>query len=634
MRYLYLAIACPAALLAQTPASNSTAPALDPIKTSVTVLGEVQAETPSNIAVLGAPELAKIPGVNLDDRLRMVPGFSLFRRTSSLVANPTTQGVSLRGIGSSGASRTLVLWDGVPVNDPFGGWVFWTRLAPEQLDRVEILRSASTSVFGDRAMGGAIALFSPSPDRKRAHLGYEAGNRAQHLLTAGFAQPFDKFALSGGFRGYTTSGYYIVPETIRGRADTQAGVDFVSPNFKFDSFGGRHNLYLKADMLVEDRDNGTVLQRNSVNMGAISAHYSGGTVNNISLLGYHSRQEYHQSFSAILAGRNSERATSYQSVPTDATGGAFLYRRAFANADILAGGDLVRVEGYSRETVLPTGYREGGGDQLQHGLFGQANFKAGAAQFFAGLRHHFTGQGSRFWSPSGGVTVGRGPLRLRGSAYRSFRAPTLNELYRDFRAGNAVTQANPNLRQESLMGVEGGIDFIGETRRAGITFFRNSIDDIIANVTLSVTPAQIIRQRQNTAAALSRGIEFDARQRFGNFLGEVSYLYADSRFRTGPRLPQIPRHQGSAQLSYVRGGTLLAGGLRSYAYQFDDDLNTRAFILPGYAAFQFSVRQKVAKDLSAVVSMENAFNRTFYVAFSPTPNTGAPRLWRIGLRWR
>lgn len=90
----------------------------------------------------------------------MVPGFSLFRRSSSLVANPTTQGVSLRGLGSSGASRSLVLWDGIPLNSPFGGWIYWTRVSPEQLDRVEVSRGASTSVFGDKAMGGSIGLFT------------------------------------------------------------------------------------------------------------------------------------------------------------------------------------------------------------------------------------------------------------------------------------------------------------------------------------------------------------------------------------------------------------------------------------------------------------------------------------------
>src|SRR5205814_2367322 len=106
-------------------------------------------ESPASITVLDEKQLGEIPGINLDDRLRQVPGFSLFRRSSSVVANPTTQGVSLRGIGSSGASRTLVLWDGIPINDPFGGWVYWTRIDPSYIDRVEIDRGASTSVFGD-----------------------------------------------------------------------------------------------------------------------------------------------------------------------------------------------------------------------------------------------------------------------------------------------------------------------------------------------------------------------------------------------------------------------------------------------------------------------------------------------------
>src|SRR6185295_818659 len=120
----------------------------EPVRTSITVTGDISAETPANISVIDHAAIRETPGADLDDRLRMVPGFSLFRRTSSLVAHPTTQGVSLRGIGSSGASRSLVLWDGIPINDPFGGWVYWTRLAPDELDRVEIVRGATTSIFG------------------------------------------------------------------------------------------------------------------------------------------------------------------------------------------------------------------------------------------------------------------------------------------------------------------------------------------------------------------------------------------------------------------------------------------------------------------------------------------------------
>src|SRR6478609_6494434 len=106
---------------------------IEPVKTQITVTSNVATESPASLTVFGSQRLLQIPGVNLDDRLRMIPGFTLLRRTSSIAANPTTQGVSLRGIGSSGASRSLVLWDGIPVNDPFGGWVYWTRLSPEEI---------------------------------------------------------------------------------------------------------------------------------------------------------------------------------------------------------------------------------------------------------------------------------------------------------------------------------------------------------------------------------------------------------------------------------------------------------------------------------------------------------------------
>ncbi|MBI3210982.1 MAG: TonB-dependent receptor [Candidatus Solibacter usitatus] len=602
------------------------------MRTAITVAAELESETPANISVLGAPQLAAIPGLNLDDRMRSIPGFSLFRRTSSIIANPTTQGVSLRGLGSTGASRTLVLWDGVPVNDPFGGWVYWTRLSPDQIDRVEVLRGASTSVFGDRAMGGALALFSLPVDRNRLSFAYEGGNRDQSLLATSFAIPFLRsFAVSGSLRGYATSGYFIVPATIRGRIDTQAGVDFVAPVLKLDYFTGSHRLFLKSDILIEDRDNGTSLQRNSTSSGTVAGHYSGGVKDRVSLLFYRTQQGYHQSFSTITADRNTERISFRQTVPSNATGAAFLYQRSFAPVNVLFGSDMSRVEGTSTDALVPTGQRVGGGVQWQQGIFGQANANLGPARLFFGLRHHFTGQGNRFLSPSGGLTLRRGPVRFRTSAFRSFRAPTLNELFREFRQGNTITQANSSLQPETLTGVEAGVDFLGETRRLGVSLFRNSVERIITNVTLSSTPAQIVRQRRNAAAGLSRGIEVDARQRWRNFTAEASYLLADSRYITRERLPQIPRHQGSAQLTYTRGGTLFAAGLRSFAAQFEDDRNL--FLLPGFATFQMTARQRIAHGVSGLFSLENAFDRTFVTGFSPTPNIGAPRLWRIGLRW-
>ena len=602
----------------------------EPLKTSITVVGGVAAETPANITVLGPLQLQETPGVNLDDRLREVPGFSLFRRTSSVVAHPTTQGISLRGIGSSGASRTLVLWDGVPVNDPFGGWVYWTQLPPEEIERVEILRGAATSVFGDKAMTGAIALFSRTPARRRLGASYEGGNRDTHDVSADFTNVFSRWAFSGWGRAFTTGGYYLVPGNIRGPVDTLAGVRFATGGARLDF---ANMLFFKFDLLAEDRKNGTPLQTNSTGMGMASLRFERAFgSNSLSLAGFHTREQFHAGFSAIAGDRKTERLTMRQTVPAEAEGGDALWQHASSSWNLLGGADVYRVEGVSTDHLAPTGIREGGGSQLQHGVFAQADKTFGALRLFLGGRHSFTGAGRNFFSPSAGFVAGRRRLRARGSVYRGFRSPTLNELYREFRAGNSVTQANAALRPETLFGAEAGLDIVGESAGGRLTFYRNSLDDVITNVTLSSSASQIIRQRRNAASALSRGAEAEAHARWRQWRLELGYLFADSRYANGKRVAQVPRHQGSGQFIFQQGGTLASFGVRSYAAQFDDDLNQ--FLLPGFATLQFVARQKIRAGLSAVAEFENLLDRRFFTGFSPTPAIGAPRLWRAGIRWQ
>src|SRR5205823_13665907 len=114
---------------------------------------------------------------------------------------------------------------------------------------------------------------------------------------------------------------------------------------------------------------------------------------------------------------------------------------------------------------------------------------------------------------------------------------------------------NPELRPESLFGAEAGFDVLTESGAFRFTAFRNSLTDLVTNVTLSTSPTQIIRQRGNAAAALSRGMEAEFRENFGHWRAELSYLFADSRFATGKRVAQVPRHQGSGQIGYQRNGT-------------------------------------------------------------------------------
>jgi outer membrane receptor protein involved in Fe transport len=349
------------------------------------------------------------------------------------------------------------------------------------------------------------------------------------------------------------------------------------------------------------------------------------------LSGYHTRENFHASFTAIGAGRKTETLSFSQHAPSEATGFDGVVRHQGTGWTGLAGADYVRVEGSSSDFLVPTGLRFGEGTRIERGVFGQVGFNGGPAHLFLGAREDFTGNGNSFFSPSFGINAGKGRLRGRVAAYRSFRAPTLNELFRTFRAGNTVTNANPNLSLEKLFGAEAGFDIVGESRRLRVTAFRNSVDGVITNVTISATPSLITKQRQNAQEAVTHGVEANFEQRWRNFRGELSYLFADSRYVNGLRVPQVAKTQGTAQLIWNHRRTFISGGVRAYSLQFEDDINTLP--LPGYSAVQVVARQGLTRSLSASAAIENLLDHQFLTGKTPAAQIGGPRLWRIGLRW-
>src|SRR5690242_13839088 len=157
-----------ALLLAQTASETITVTAT---RTETRV-----ADTPASVVVLSREALQASAAPTLDDALRQVAGFTLFRRTGSRVANPTAQGVSLRGVGASGASRALVLEDGIPLNDPFGGWVYWDRVPREAVGRLEVVRGGVSDLYGSQAMGGVINVLTRKATTSEFSLDTSYGN--------------------------------------------------------------------------------------------------------------------------------------------------------------------------------------------------------------------------------------------------------------------------------------------------------------------------------------------------------------------------------------------------------------------------------------------------------------------------
>src|ERR1700722_18961714 len=177
---------------------------------------------PSSEFSIPLEEIKNSGSLTLDDILRQAPGFSLFRRSGSLSANPTSQGVSMRGIGPSGTSRAAVLLDGIPINDPFGGWVYWTQVPSETIENIQVLNGAASDTFGTGAMGGVVNITSRHEQNAYATLETSYGSENAEDLSVAGGFSVGPWSLAAGGQALRTEGYIVVPPGLRGLVDIPA----------------------------------------------------------------------------------------------------------------------------------------------------------------------------------------------------------------------------------------------------------------------------------------------------------------------------------------------------------------------------------------------------------------------------
>jgi outer membrane receptor protein involved in Fe transport len=620
----------------------------------VTAAGERLPITPTSQYSLGQREIATSGALTLDDVLRQAPGFTLFRRSGSLTANPTTQGVSLRGVGANGASRALVMYDGVPLNSPFGGWVYWNRVPRVSVESTQIFNGGTSDLYGSGALGGVINITSRRAETKFLEFEASGGNLSTGAVSVSAGSSWRGFGVGLDFQALRTDGYVLVPQDQRGLVDTPAGTSDIGGSLKLSkNFGSNALGFVRLGSFGESRRNGTPLQINDTRITSLDLGTDWATdeAGDFSVRVYGSSEVFNQNFTAVAVNRNSETLTNRQRNPSQQIGFAFQWRRLVADRHSLAAGIEGRdVRGHSAETFV-----RAGGRQRTFGFFTNDSVQLGTWLLsFGGRvdrwrnydgflnRTNFTDRSETAFSPRVSVLKRyENGISLSGSVYRAFRAPTLNELYRNFRVGNVVTNANSELSAERLTGGEigVGVQTFGDVIFVRGNVFWSQINDSIANVTLTTTPALITRQRQNLGAIRARGVELAAivkPDRRWEIASE--YLLSDStvlRFPANTRLegllvPQIPRHQFQVQVSYTNQGWTAATQARFVSRQFDDDLNTlplrRFFTLDAEAS------RSVSEQVGLFVAVQNLTGVRYEISSTPVFTVGPPVLIRVGAR--
>lgn len=629
--------------------------------------------TPESVTVIERETIATAGAPTLDDVLRQIPGFSIFRRSSSRNANPTTQGVSLRGVGASGASRSAVMFDGVPLNDPFGGWVQWSRISPIAVEEVEVLRGGASSLYGGSGLSGAIDLQPRAASDSGTFSGEIFGGSQRTISASGFASKrrggWDLDASAGHFQ---TRGFIPVDDDDRGTVDSYAGVRSLNFTGRLGRrLGDVALLFFRPGYFGESRTNGTPGQ---INRTHSRQFVLGGSIGRddstvrFDWRAFGGTQVYDQTFSAVSGDRTSENLTRIQRSPSQNVGASGVIHAAVRKHSLAVGVEGREVRGSSDEigyaNSLPTSLLGSGGRERTTGVFVRDHVAIGNRMVVSGgIRYDrwenfrglsvttpfstlastvttFHDRTEDAWSPSVAIQVqATEKLSLRAAASRSFRSPTLNELYRGFRVGNVVTNANAELRAERATNFEAGTSYRFRNSGLRLTGFGTTIDRAIANVTLFSTPSLISRQRQNAGETRTAGVEIDASTRIKDLDLNIGYLFADSRVTEFPShpllvdklIPQVPRHQATFQARYpVHSWTFAVQG-RAASAQFDDDLNQ--FRLEPYFQLDAFVSRRVGEKFSFFTAVENLFNSRYSTGRTPIRTVSSPINVRAGLRW-
>lgn len=634
------------ALALQTsPPTEPAAEVTDEVTVTATRTERRLADTAASVVVLSSEELEATAAGTVDDALRQVPGFSLFRRSGSRFANPTTQGVSLRGLGASGASRALVLADGIPLNDPFGGWIYWGRVPRLSLGRVEVLRGAGSDLYGSAALGGVVQLLRREPSEPALVVEASYGERSTPEGGLFVAERWGRWAASLGAQGFRTEGYIPVEPAARGDVDAPAASRHSAAELTLErQVGEDGRVFVRGSWFDEERDNGTRLQVNDTTIRQASLGSDGSAAGGwLSLRAWGSDQDYFQTFTAVASNRNSEILTREQRVPAESLGGSAQWTRTLGDRHgLVAGLDLREVSGTSDELTLG-GRTQAGGTQRTGGLFVEdlVSLTPRLSLTLGARLDGWSNQGQEetAFSPRASLLWKATDLwAWTASAYRGFRAPTLNELYRDFRVGDVLTLANENLEAERLSGAETGAVFTSSRVTARSVLFWMEVDQNVANVTLSVTPSLITRQRRNLGRTRSRGLELEGTARLDDrWTLSGGYLLSDATVESGGdleglRIPQVPEHQASLQLRFFDPGIGTLGlQARWTGDQFDDDRNQ--FPLESFATLDALLSRPVGRGLEVFLAAENLLDEAYETGRTPVRTLGPPRSVRVGFRF-
>jgi outer membrane receptor protein involved in Fe transport len=631
-------------------------------------------ESPVTTRLLSSQVLGTTAAVTLDGQIRQIPGLELFRRSSSLVANPTSQGVSLRGLGSTSASRTLLTDDDVPLNDPVGGWIHWQEQPDLAVKSVELVRGGASDLYGSSAIGGVVSLIPVRPTSNQAALRSSYGGEGTYdssLLLTTKRGPWGLLA-AGGLLG--TDGFIQEAPSQRGPVDAASNLHSQNALLLAERDRGPLRLFARASGFNEFRHNGTPYQINATRLVRYATGTDWQAPHSASLVArvYGSSERYRQTFSSLsnlpnaanptCSFRCGEVPSRFSYIPDNELGAAAHWNQPLgAELLIIAGADVHDVRIWDREqtygsSAALTNLHDHQRDSAAyveamwvHNVWTVA--ASGRMDWFQNYDGHQLTWTSTAWTPSPTQPLQRNEnifdprlglsrklsahWAISASGFRAFRAPTPSELYRSTQVGNKLTNPNGNLLSERATGWETGVATQWKWGTVRTSYFLTEVNRPIVAVTTCATCSPILLVRENLGQIESRGVALDLELAPRSwFAVDGGYQYAHATVSKGSQdignwIPEVARNMATLNLRAFKPalGTLSLQSRHS-GRQYDDDAN--AFLLHSYFRLDAYASHNFGKRMELFAAGENLFDRQIEVSKTPTTTLATPRTARFG----
>jgi outer membrane cobalamin receptor len=637
-------------------------------------------ESPATTRMLSESALNSTASVTMDGQLRELPGVELFRRSSSLVANPSSQGMSLRGLGSTSASRTLLTEDDVPLNDAFAGTIHWLEKTELSIQRIELVRGGASDLYGSSAIGGVVNVVPvrPSADKPTFELMSSYGAESTYddsLRVQAKHGPWGVLA-SGGTIG--TDGFIQEAPSQSGPVDISSNVHSQNGALLAEHDYDALRLFVRGSGFNEARNNGTPYQTNGTRLWryATGADWKGPREASLVTRFYGSTDHFRQTFSSIsnlpifgnaaCSFRCGEIPSKFSLTPNNELGAVAHWNQPLtAGLLLVMGADThdVRVwdqeQSYGSSTALTNLHDH----QRDSAVYAEVmdGYKAWTLTASARMDwfQNFDGHGL-LWN---GSSWGPNPTQptqfnqhffdprvglsrklfdhwaLSASGFRAFREPTPNELYRSTQVGNQLTKPNGSLLSERATGWEAGLASEYRWGSVRTSYFLTQVNRPITAVTTNPNSSPILLMRENLGQIESRGVSIDYEVAPLRWLAvDGGYQFAQATVTRGTQdlgnwIPEVARNLATMNVRAFRPalGTVNLQG-RLSGRQYDDDANVYQlhgyFRLDAYASHDFGTRVQV------FAAGENMLNRQIEVAKTPTTTLATPRVARAGILLR